>query len=129
LAHFHSDKPLNFPFFFWKSLEKISSQVRKNMENPSHSLFHHGLIKLLIVSELQKNNRTWEDFLYEFLNPHLMIRAVKRAVNFKINPHSFPHPPKSKNPPTNPIPSVIKNPKNSIFTLEDDIPTTHFQPS
>jgi len=129
LTHFHSDKPLNFPFFFWKSLEKISSHTRKNMENPSHILLHHGIIKLLIVLEIQNKNWTWEDFLYEFLNPHLMIWAVKREVDFKINPHSFPCPPKSKNPPTNPIPLVIKNPKKSIFTLEDDKPTTHFQPS
>jgi hypothetical protein len=34
LAHFLFNKPLNIPFYFLKSLEKMSSQVRKNMTNP-----------------------------------------------------------------------------------------------
>jgi hypothetical protein len=32
LAHFLFNKPLNFPFYFLKILEKMSSQVRKNEE-------------------------------------------------------------------------------------------------
>jgi hypothetical protein len=54
LAHFLFNKSLNFPFYFLKSLEKISSQVRKNVTSPHNSLFHHGLIKLLVLTELEK---------------------------------------------------------------------------
>jgi hypothetical protein len=54
LAHFMFNKPLNFPFYFLKILEKMPSQVRKNVTNPHNSLFHHGLIKLLVLSELEK---------------------------------------------------------------------------
>jgi hypothetical protein len=54
LAHFLFNKPLNFPFYFLKSLEKLSSQVRKNVTNPHNSLFHHGLIKLLVLAKLEK---------------------------------------------------------------------------
>jgi hypothetical protein len=50
LAHFQFGKPMNFPFYFLKSLEKMSSQVHKNVTNPHHNLFHHGLIKLLVIS-------------------------------------------------------------------------------
>jgi hypothetical protein len=54
LAHFLFNKPLNFPSYFLKILEKMSSQVRKNVTNPHNSLLHHGLIKLLVLAELQK---------------------------------------------------------------------------
>jgi hypothetical protein len=54
LAHFLFNKPLNIPFYFLKSLEKMSSQVRKNVTIPHNSLFHHSLIKLLVLTELEK---------------------------------------------------------------------------
>jgi hypothetical protein len=54
LAHFQFNKPLNFPFYFLKSLDNMSSQVRKNVTNPHNNLFHHDLIKLLVLSELEK---------------------------------------------------------------------------
>jgi hypothetical protein len=54
LAHFQFNKPFNFPFYFLKSLENMSSQVRKNLTNPHNSLFHHGLIKLLVLAKLEK---------------------------------------------------------------------------
>ena len=54
LAHFEFGKLLNFPFYFWKSLGKMDSQVKKNVENPTHSLYHHGLIKMVILAELKK---------------------------------------------------------------------------
>jgi hypothetical protein len=54
LAHFLFNKPLNFPFYFLKILEKMSSQVRKNVTNPHNSLFHHSFIKFLVLAELEK---------------------------------------------------------------------------
>ena len=56
LAHFEFGKLLNFPFYFWKSLGKMASQVRKNLENLTHSLYHHGIIKILILVELKKKD-------------------------------------------------------------------------
>ena len=54
LAHFQFNKPLNFPFYFLKSLEKMSSQVWNNVANLHNNLFHHNLIKLLVIAELKK---------------------------------------------------------------------------
>ena len=71
LAHFEFGKLLNFPFYFWKILGKMASQVRKNMENPTHSLYHHGLIKMLILAQLKKKDQVWEQFIYELSNSHL----------------------------------------------------------
>jgi hypothetical protein len=77
LAHFLFNKPLNFPFYFLKILEKMSSQVRKNVTNPHNSLFHHGLIKLLVLTELEKQGKNWDAFIYQFANPHLTVKTEK----------------------------------------------------
>ena len=49
----------------------MASQVRKNLENPNHSLYHHGLIKMLILDELKKKEWVWEQLVYELSNSHL----------------------------------------------------------
>ena len=74
LAHFVNQQFLNFPFYFLKSLEKMSSQVRNNTVNPMGSLYHHNLMfKLLIVHPLKERNQTWENFFFQVLNPHLNV--------------------------------------------------------
>ena len=69
LSHFVNQQLLNFPFYFLKSLEKMSSQVRKNTVNPRGNLYHHSLIKLLILQQLKERNQTWDNFLFKVLNP------------------------------------------------------------
>ena len=71
LAHFEFGELLNFPFYFWKSLGRMVSQIRKNVENPTHSMYHHGLIKMLILARLKKKDQVWEQFIYELSNSHL----------------------------------------------------------
>jgi hypothetical protein len=80
LAHFLFNKSLNFPFYFLKRLDKMSSQVRKNVTNPHNSLFHHGLIKLLILTELEKQGQSWDAFIYQFANPHLIVKTRKKTT-------------------------------------------------
>ena len=74
LAHFVDQKFLNFPFYFLRSLEKMSSQVRKNTINPKGILYHHSLFKLLILDQLKERNHTWYNFLFKVLNPHFKIQ-------------------------------------------------------
>jgi hypothetical protein len=97
LAHFLFNKPLNFPFYFLKSLEKMSSQVRKNVTNPHNSLFHHGLIKLLVLTELEKQGKSWDAFIYQFANPHLTVKTGKKPLSLKTISPSKPHSPKTPN--------------------------------
>jgi hypothetical protein len=80
LSHFQFNKHLNFPFYILKSLENMSSQVRKNVTNPQNNLFHHGLIKLLVLAELEKQGKTWDAFIYQFSNPHLTIKNGKKPL-------------------------------------------------
>jgi hypothetical protein len=97
LAHFLFNKPLNFPFYFLKSLEKMSSQVRKNVTNPHNSLFHHGLIKLLVLTELEKQGKNWDAFIYQFANPHLTVKTGKKPLSLKTISPSKPHSPRTPN--------------------------------
>jgi hypothetical protein len=80
LSHFQFNKPLNFPFYFLKSLEKMSSQVRKDVTHPHNNLFHHELIKLLVLAELEKQGKMWDEFTYQFANPHITIKTRKKTL-------------------------------------------------
>ena len=42
------DFPLNLPYYLVQSLSKMSSAIRKGPKHISHSLFHRGLVKMLI---------------------------------------------------------------------------------
>jgi hypothetical protein len=91
LVHFQFNKPLNFPFYFLNSLDKMSSQARKNVTNPHNNLFHHSLIKLLVLSELEKQGHTWDEFIYQFANPHLIIKTSRKTLDLRtISPSKNP---------------------------------------
>jgi hypothetical protein len=98
LAHFLFKKSLNFPFYFLKILEKMSSQVRKNVTNPHNSLFHHGLIKLLVLAKLEKQGQNWDAFIYQFANPHLTVKTGKKPLSLKTISPSRPCSPRTPNP-------------------------------
>ena len=81
----------------------MASQVRKNIENPTHSLYHHGLIKMLILAELKKKDQVWEQFIYEFSNSHLksplgsdpcgplIPDLVEKAASINVSEHQTSH--------------------------------------
>ena len=41
------------------------SNVQNHLEHTAHSVYHQGLIKLLILAQLQNEERTWESLLIE----------------------------------------------------------------
>jgi hypothetical protein len=57
-------KPLNMPFYLLKSLTKMASKVQAKPQKASNSLFHHGLIKLIVLEELNRRNKTWDFLLF-----------------------------------------------------------------
>jgi hypothetical protein len=64
LQHMAGVSKMNLPFFFFKSLQKMSSKIKQQDDHTSPSLFHHGLIKLIISTVLQKEEKTWDFFLF-----------------------------------------------------------------
>ena len=55
--------PLNLPYYLVQSFTKMSSAIKKGPKNIGRSLFHHGLVRILVERELSKQNRSWDDFL------------------------------------------------------------------
>ena len=64
LLHFIGKKPLDLPFFLFRSLGKISDKVQAKDEGSETSIFHHGLIKLLVLEEFKNLNIDWASFLF-----------------------------------------------------------------
>ena len=55
--------PVNMPFFFLNCLHKMTSTYQTNVGDKSRSLFHHGLIKILVSCRLEELGETWDSFL------------------------------------------------------------------
>ena len=64
LLHFFGKKSLDLPFYLYRSLEKMANKVQAKSEGNETSLFHHGLIKLLVLEELKRLGRDWSSFLF-----------------------------------------------------------------
>ena len=41
----------------------MSLAIKKGPKNIGWSLFHHGLVRMLVERELSKRNQTWDDFI------------------------------------------------------------------
>jgi len=57
------DYELNMPVFLLKSLSKITHFYQRKNLSSERNVFHHGLVKILIESQLKQNGDTWEDFV------------------------------------------------------------------
>jgi hypothetical protein len=66
LLHFEGGPKMNFPYFLWMSLSKMARGVRSTSKKIETSLYHHGLMKLLVVSELKKRGSSWKQFITRY---------------------------------------------------------------
>ena len=63
LMHLNGSLKLNLPFYMLKSLQKMVTWIQTHPEHTARSIYHQGLIKLLLISQLNKEGRSWESFL------------------------------------------------------------------
>ena len=56
-------QPINLPHYLVQSMTKMSTAIKKGPKNVGRSIFHHGLIRILVEMELSKWNQTWDRFL------------------------------------------------------------------
>ena len=54
---------MNMPYYFLSSLEKMAGAYQSNVVDKEWSLFHHGLIKILVSYRLGELGDSWESFL------------------------------------------------------------------
>ena len=64
LLHFVGKGSLELPFYLHRILGKMSDNFEIKKEGNETSLFHHGLIKLLVLEELKRLERDWTSFLF-----------------------------------------------------------------
>lgn len=65
LMHFTEDCSINIPHFLKLSLHNMVRGVQSKGKKSNNSLYHHSLIKILIVAKLSKRKKSLEDFLIE----------------------------------------------------------------
>ena len=63
LQHLKGECEINMPYFLLQSLTKMAKAVQRRQKDKMTSLFHCGLIKIIIQHELQRKNLTWSGFL------------------------------------------------------------------
>jgi hypothetical protein len=65
LQHLKGDCEINMPYFLLQSLSKMAKTVQKQDRNTVRSLYHCGLIKMIVKNELLKQNMNWQQFTTE----------------------------------------------------------------
>jgi hypothetical protein len=63
LLHFEGGPQIYFPHFLWMSLKKMVRGVMSTSKKPETSVYHHGMMKLLVVHELRKQDSIWKKLL------------------------------------------------------------------
>jgi hypothetical protein len=63
LLHFTGKKSTNLPFYLFRSNDNMSDRVQAKSKQVDTSVFHSGLINMLVMEELRKKNNDWETFL------------------------------------------------------------------
>jgi hypothetical protein len=64
MNHFTGRCPLNLPFYLHRSLTKMTHQVQAKPSKVQGRIFHHSLIKLIVLEELQRRDKNWEHLLF-----------------------------------------------------------------
>ena len=102
LLHFEAKLEMNFPYFLYKSLAKMSRKVQKHYGNAYNSIYHHGLVKILIEDELHLRNDSWVNFVERIRglpssanphSPHILVSPQSKGHELAIIPDPEPEPP------------------------------------
>jgi len=64
LFHFIGMISLDFPYFLFRSIAKMADKVQLKSQGCETSLFHHGLIKLIVLHELKRVKKDWPSFWF-----------------------------------------------------------------
>jgi hypothetical protein len=64
MDHFAGKIPLNLPYYFHRILTKMSHKVQVKPNQIQNTLLHFGLIGMIVLEELRRRERVWENFLF-----------------------------------------------------------------
>jgi hypothetical protein len=63
LLHFTGKVEMNIPYYLLRSIGKMSDRIQSKSKDVDSSLFHSGLIRMLVSEELGKKEISWEHFV------------------------------------------------------------------
>jgi hypothetical protein len=63
LLHFTSKDLVNIHVYLLISMGKMDDRVQSKSKDVDTSVFHSGLIRMLVMEELKKRNLSWEEFI------------------------------------------------------------------
>ena len=64
LLHFTGMISLDLSYFLFQSVAKMANKVQLKSQQCQTSLFHHGLIKLIVLHEIKRIHKEWSSFLF-----------------------------------------------------------------
>jgi hypothetical protein len=63
LLNFTRKDLMNIPFYLFRSMGKMVDRVQYKSKAMDTSVFHSGLIRMMVMEELKKTNIAWEQFI------------------------------------------------------------------
>jgi hypothetical protein len=63
LLHFEGGPEIEFPYFLWMSLNKMVRGVKSLSKTEKTSIYHQGLIKMLVIHEIRKQRFSWKTLI------------------------------------------------------------------
>jgi hypothetical protein len=63
LLHFTGKMEMNIPYYLLRSIGKMSDRVQSKSKVVDTSIFHSGLIRMLVSEEMGKKDISWEHFI------------------------------------------------------------------
>jgi hypothetical protein len=87
MFHFEGGPEIDFPLFLWIILNNMVRGVKSLSKTEKTSIYHQGLIKMLVIHEIRKRGFSWKTF-------------INQKLSIKNEPveESHPAPDKNKEP-------------------------------
>jgi hypothetical protein len=63
LMHLNGDMEMDFPFYLLKSLTKMTKRIQSHPKTAHTSLYHQGLIKMLVMYAFSEVQVSWKQLL------------------------------------------------------------------
>jgi hypothetical protein len=61
--HFTGKELMNIPFYLFRSIGKMANRVQAKSKAVDTSVFYSGMIKMIMMEELNNKNIDWEQFI------------------------------------------------------------------
>jgi hypothetical protein len=84
--HFNSKKTLNLSKFMFRSLVKMTEKIWTLGKAHITNLFHHILIKIVVVHQLSAKKVTWKTFLEKLKTTPMEVGSSRKHVEFSKAP-------------------------------------------